>query len=73
MADGITCTVTVIYWISRTSVTPVARHPIANPALALTAQGTALHLVDNLWPLIDAVVASSLRFSIIRKRNAQPR
>ena len=32
-----------------------------------------LRIVRNLWPLIDAIVASGLDFSIIRKANAQPR
>lgn len=61
------------YYLSRISVTPVARHMIDNPAAALDAHGTELRIVDTLWPLIDAVVASTMRFSIIRKRNAQPR
>ena len=61
------------YYLSQISVTPVARHRIENPAAALATHGTELRLVDNLWPLIDAVVASTMRFSIIRKRNAQPR
>jgi hypothetical protein len=61
------------YYLSRISVTPLARHRIDNPAAALTQHGTELRVADNLWPLIDAVVASTMRFSIIRKRNAQPR
>jgi hypothetical protein len=61
------------YYLSPRSVTPVARHRIADPAAALAAHHTELRVVDNLWPLIDAVVASTMRFSIIRKRNAQPR
>jgi hypothetical protein len=65
--------VSAAYYISRSSVTPVARHIIDNPAAALAAHATALRVVDNLWPLIDDVVASTMRFSIIRKRNAQPR
>lgn len=60
------------YFVSPISVTPVARHRIDNPAAALAAHGTELRLVDNLWPLIDAVVGSTMRFSIIRKRNATP-
>jgi len=34
--------------------------------------GIELRLVQNLWPIIDAIVASGLEFSIIRKANAQP-
>jgi hypothetical protein len=29
--------------------------------------------VPNLWPIIDAIVASGLQFSIIRKMNARSR
>jgi hypothetical protein len=32
-----------------------------------------LRIVPNLWPVIDAIVASGLQFSIIRKMNARPR
>jgi hypothetical protein len=32
-----------------------------------------LRFMPNLWPLRDAVVASTLRFSLIRMRNALPR
>ena len=39
----------------------------------LFARGVELRVLSSLWPLRDAVVASSLGFSIIRMRNAQPR
>lgn len=61
------------YYLSRVSVTPVACHRIASPAAALAARNTELRVVEDLWPVIDAVAASTMRFSIIRKRNAQPR
>jgi hypothetical protein len=32
-----------------------------------------LRIVRSLWPIIDAIAASGLEFSIIRKANAQPR
>jgi hypothetical protein len=32
-----------------------------------------LRIVQNLWPLIDKIIASGLEFSIIRQGNAQPR
>ena len=32
-----------------------------------------LRFVPNLWPLRDAVVASTLQFSLIRMRNALSR
>jgi hypothetical protein len=39
----------------------------------LLRRGVELRFVPSLWPLHDAVAASSLRFSIIRMRNALPR
>ena len=35
--------------------------------------GIELRMVDNLWPLWERVVASTLEFSGIRLRNAKPR
>lgn len=60
-------------WLARSTVVPIVQHEVANPVAALAGHGCELQLVDNLWPLIDAVVASTLSFSIIRKRNALPR
>lgn len=42
--------------------------------LALHAEaGIELRVVDSLWPWWDAVITSTLEFSGIRLRNAQPR
>jgi hypothetical protein len=41
--------------------------------LELLRRGVELRLIPDLWPLRDAVVASTLLFSLIRMRNAQPR
>lgn len=60
-------------FVSEETVTPVVRHTIESPGASLRALGVDLLYTDNLWPLIDAVAASSLAFSIVRKRNAQPR
>ena len=61
------------YFISRTSITPLAKTKLTNLREALAARGAEVRVEDSLWPAIDAVAASSLEFSIIRKRNAQPR
>lgn len=37
---------------------------------ALASRGVEIRIVPSLWPLNDAVVASSLVYSIIRMRNA---
>lgn len=60
-------------YVSEISVVPERRHRIENPAEALAMHGAELREVDNLWPMIEAVNRSTLSFSIIRKRNAQPR
>jgi hypothetical protein len=39
----------------------------------LLRRGVELRFVPNLWSLRDAVVSSTLQFSLIRMRNALPR
>jgi hypothetical protein len=61
------------YFVSRVPVMPLGMDVIDDPIAALATRGVELRLVSSLWPLHDAVIASSLAFSIIRMRNAQPR
>lgn len=61
------------YWISRESVTPIGMTMVDDCLAALTAAGVEVRVLQDFWPLCDAVAGSSLRFSIIRKRNAEPR
>jgi uncharacterized protein DUF6886 len=61
------------YWISERATTPIACTEIDDALRALTARAVELRVVSSLWPLRDAVVASSLGFSIIRMRNAAQR
>src|SRR5262245_14167392 len=61
------------YFVSRESVTPEAVELIADVESRLRAQRVDLRVLPNLWALHDAVVASSLEFSMIRMLNAQPR
>jgi hypothetical protein len=61
------------YYISRQPVTPLARRTIDNMLLELANHDVEIRIVPSLWPLWDAVVDSSLQFSMIRMRNAQPR
>jgi hypothetical protein len=61
------------YYISRQAVTPTRVEIVRDPISALRALGAELRTLDDLWPLHDAVVASSLQFSMIRMRNAKPR
>ena len=60
------------YWISRESVVPIRVTMVEDALSALTATGAEVRVLQDFWPLCDAVARSSLRFSIIRKRNAAP-
>lgn len=61
------------YFVSRAPVVPAKVVSYDDPLAELLKRGVELRFVPNLWPLHDAVVASSLRFSIIRMRNARAR
>jgi hypothetical protein len=61
------------YFVSRVPVAPSRIDVVDDPIAALLERGVELRLVPNLWPLRDAVMASSLQFSLIRMRNALPR
>jgi hypothetical protein len=61
------------YFVSRVPVAPAGLEALGNPVSELQRRGVELRILPNLWALRDAVVASSLQFSIIRMRNALPR
>lgn len=61
------------YFVSRAPVTPERVDRIDDVFDALAATGAHVQITENLWPLHDAVAASSLQFSMIRMRNALPR
>jgi hypothetical protein len=61
------------YYISRAPVVPLTVTRIDDILAALLVRDVELRIMPSLWKLHDAVVASTLQFSIIRMRNAQPR
>jgi hypothetical protein len=61
------------YWITRATVEPLERITIDDLIGRHAAAGIALRAESTLWPLWDAVTASTLAFSGIRLRNARPR
>jgi hypothetical protein len=61
------------YFVSRIPVVPRQVRVVEDLLAALLGCGAELRFVTNLWPLRDAVVSSTLRFSMIRMRNALPR
>ena len=46
--------------------------PVGDPLARHAEAEIELRIVPHLWPLIDAILASGLEFSIIRTANAQP-
>src|SRR5262245_31151367 len=59
------------YFVSRDPVVPALVQVVEDPIAELLRRGVELRFVSDLWPLRDAVVASTLRYSIIRMRSAR--
>lgn len=59
------------YWISRAPVVPIDETPIDDILSELFKPDIELRVMHSLWKLREAVIHSSLEFSIIRMRNAQ--
>lgn len=56
------------YFVSPVAVAPTSVAAISDPINQLARLGVELRVLPNLWPLRDAVVVSTMRFSIIRMR-----
>ena len=61
------------YWMSRHPVEALDHVIVGDLVGRHRAAGIPVRTLPNLWPLWDAVVASSLEFSGMRLRNAIPR
>ena len=61
------------YWVSRRPVEPLRVEPVGDLLAALVDADVELRVMPSLWSLYEAVIASSLGFSIIRWRNVAPR
>ena len=61
------------YWISGAAVAPLASRTETDLLGALTRAGAEVRIVQDFWPLRDAVVSSSAEFSIIHQDRAAPR
>lgn len=61
------------YYIARESIIPQCVTKLDNLPAELFRRNVELRVLPSLWPLRDAVAASSLQFSMIRMRNADPR
>jgi hypothetical protein len=60
------------YWVAPGEVAPISVAPVGDLLHKHVEAGIELRIVPNLWPLIRAIAASGLDYSIIRKANAQP-
>lgn len=61
------------YFSATETIRPLSVEPIGDLLDLHVKAGIELRVVPNLWPVIDAIIASGLEFSIIRKANAKPR
>lgn len=61
------------YWVSEDPVEAIERVALRELERLHAEARIELRVVDDLWPLWDAVVASTLEFSGIRLRNAATR
>jgi len=61
------------YFVSRRPVVPAQVEVIDDLLASLLGRGVELRFVPNLWHLRDAVVSSTMQYSLIRMRNALPR
>jgi hypothetical protein len=60
------------YWVAREPVEPLEVVAVPDLLDEHKRAGIELRLTQNLWPLWNAVIESTLEFSGIRLRNAQP-
>lgn len=61
------------YFCTTETIRPLSVEPVGDLLARHAEAEIELRIVPNLWPIIDAIVASGLEFSIIRKSNARPR
>jgi len=61
------------YFTNPNTVIPAGREIVTDAPAAVAARGASLIYLPSLWSLHDSIAASSLSFSMIRMRNAEPR
>lgn len=60
------------FYVSEETVIPIGVEPVGDLLARLVSAGVELRITPSLWPLYHAIIASTLDYSIIRMRNAQP-
>ena len=61
------------HYVTERTVVPLRIESVGDLVDALLNAGVELRVTPSLWRLYEAVIASTLQFSIIRWRNAAPR
>jgi hypothetical protein len=61
------------YYVAQRPVSPLSRRELRFSPQEIDARDCELRFVPDLWPIRDNVMRSTLDYSIIRMRNAQPR
>lgn len=65
--------ITAGYWVAPVRVAKLHQFDIGDLPAEIARRGAKLIHLPSLWPLFDAVTRSSVSYSAIRMRNAQPR
>jgi hypothetical protein len=60
------------YYISHEPVAPLRVEPVGDLLARHAAAGIELRITPSLWPLHRALLPSTLHYSMVRMRNAQP-
>ena len=60
------------YFVSPVTVVPARVDLVDDATSELQRRGVSLRVLPSLWPLHEAILGSSLQFSMIRMRNARP-
>jgi hypothetical protein len=60
------------YYVSTAEQRPIDQRTIAQPLIELVQQHVELRITPALWELRERIYRSSLNWSFIRMRNAQP-
>lgn len=61
------------YWVCEKNILPQGTNSVTNCLTALAKRQVEIRILAELWTLRDAILESTLQFSFIRMRNAQPR
>lgn len=61
------------YYVASSTQVPIAKHQVNDLFAELIKRNVEIRITDNLWPIADAVKASSLNWSLCRMAFAQPR